>query len=109
MEQSTVPKVTSGEATITYSGDVKQVRSRHKAEHAVKRHIEHVFDVEHGDIGYVDILVTEIEPPADGVFGSDGWYQFKAEFTLDEGPASYVYEEESTYLIDQTPHATDSP
>ena len=101
MGASDTPKVSGGEATVTYSGEVQQVTSKHHAKRVAKRHIEHVFDVEHGGIGFIDIVVSELEP-ADGTPGRTGRYPFKAEFTLDEGPASYVGENESEYVIDRT-------
>lgn len=94
------PKVSRAEATITYSGEVSTVKSPSHAKRIAKQHIAHVFDVEHGDIGFIDIVVSEIEPYVEGSIGASGRYPFKAEFTLDEGPAMYVLEDTSDYVID---------
>lgn len=66
-------------------------------ERIAKRHIRHVFDLKHGDIGYIDIVVSELEPSTEH---RKGRYPFKAQFTLDEGPASYVFDDKSEYVID---------
>lgn len=101
VEQPETPKVSSAEASITYTGEVSHVKSTVDAKTAVKSHISHVFDVEHGDIGYIDIVVEQIDPYREGSPSFKGRYSFKAEFELDEGPASYVYDDESEYVVDQ--------
>lgn len=96
------PKITSGEATITYSGYVKHVTSKLDAKLAAQKHIEHVFDVEHGDIGFIDIVISEETPYIEDSLQYTGTFAFKAEFTLDEGPAAYLFEEKSVYVPDIT-------
>lgn len=97
-----VPKVSRAEATITYSGEVRRTTSAAHAKRIAKQHIERVFDVEHGEIGFIDIVVSELEPHREDTIGRSGRYPFKAEFTLDEGPASYVFDKRSEYVIDHT-------